>query len=187
MILPISVTQYCETWNGLDGGTSRLNTGNTMNSTAANAPSAVQPRIPYRREIVVAIGPMRLRLGCAPFEREQSLRPALDEDDDEYEHRDLGDHRPRPSFEELVREAERQRRVDGARQLPDPAEHDHHERIDDVALPEIGPDVADLRERAPGEPGDPRAEAERERIDPRSRHADAGRHLAVLRHAAHEE
>jgi hypothetical protein len=33
-------------WNGLDGGTTRLNTGNTMNSTAANAPSAIQPRVP---------------------------------------------------------------------------------------------------------------------------------------------
>src|SRR5688500_587500 len=98
MILPISVTQYCETWNGLDGGTSRLNTGKTMNSTAANAARAIQPFVPYRREIVVAIGPIRLRLGGAPFEREQSLRPALDEEDDEHQHHDLGDHRSRPRF-----------------------------------------------------------------------------------------
>ena len=56
---------------------------------------------------------------------------------------------------------------------PDAAEHHHHEGVDDVALAEVGPDVADLRERAAGEAGDAGAEAERPHVDARGRHADA--------------
>ena len=44
-------------------------------------------------------------------------------------------------------EAER-RATTGAGELADAAEHDDQERVDDVALAEVGPDVADLRERA---------------------------------------
>src|SRR6185436_4242423 len=163
MILPISVTQYCDRWNGLDGGTSRLHTGNTMNNTAANAARVIQLFVPYSREIAVEIGPIDSSLCGAPFQREQALRPALDEEDDEDQHHDLRDHRARPGFEELVREAERQRCVDRAGELPDAAEHDHHERVDDVGLPEVRADVADLRERAAREAGDSRTQSERER------------------------
>ena len=62
---------------------------------------------------------------------------------------------------------------DGARELADAAQHDHHERVDDVALAEVGPDVADLRQRAAGQAGDARAEREGERVDARGVDAHA--------------
>src|SRR5258708_2417772 len=137
-------------------------------------------------------GPPRWSGACSclrhtPLQREQSLRALLDEDDDEDEHHDLRDHGARPGLEELVRESEPERRVDGAGELSDAAEHDHHERIDDVRLAEVGPDVADLRERTSGKPGDSRAQAEGPRIDARRWNADAGSHRAVLRDAADKE
>src|SRR5437660_1456070 len=107
------------------------------------------------------------------------LRPALDEEDDEDEHRDLRKHRARPGLEQLVREAEDERGIHGARELADAAEHHHQERVDDVALAEIRADVAELRERAAGEAGDAGAEAEGPGVDPRGRHADARGHGAV--------
>ncbi len=51
-----------------------------------------------------------------------------------------------------------------SRQLADAAQHHGHERIDDVALPEIRADVADLRERAAAESRNARAERERIRM-----------------------
>ena len=65
-----------------------------------------------------------------------------------------------------------ERRVDGAGELADAAQHDDHERVDDVALAEVGADVADLRQRAAGEPGDAGAEAERQHVDARRAHAE---------------
>ena len=79
--------------------------------------------------------------------------------------RDLREHRALPRLEELVGDAEAQRRVHRAGELADAAQHDDHERVDDVALPEVGTDVADLRQRAAGEPRDARAQAEREHVD----------------------
>ena len=78
--------------------------------------------------------------------------------------------------------------VHGAGELADAAQHDDHERVDDVALAEVGTDVADLRQRAAGEAGDARAER-RTRACRRApcRHADAAGHRAVLRDAAHEQ
>ena len=77
--------------------------------------------------------------------------------------------------------------VDRAGELAHAAKHDDHEGVDDVALPEVGPDVAELRQRATGEAGDARSQSERERIDAARRHADAARHGAVLRDRAHEQ
>ena len=117
---------------------------------------------------------------------EQPLWPLLDEHDNEYEHADFREHRARPGFEELV-DAESHRRVHGSRQLADTAEHDHHERVDDVTLAEIGTDVANLRKRASREAGKTRAKAERPHVDAPGRNAGATRHGAVLRHGAHEQ
>ena len=88
---------------------------------------------------------------------------------------DLGEHRALPGFEELVDDAEPERRVHGARELTDAAEHDDHERVDDVALAEVGTDVADLRQRAAGEPGDarPRGRTPRCRPAPSARRRSA--------------
>src|SRR5664280_652337 len=113
---------------------------------------------------------MRMRLsflGAAPLHREEPGRLPLDEDDDEDQHHDLREHGPGHAFEELVEHAEAERRDDGASQLADAAHHDDEERVDDVALPEVGPDVADLGERATGETGDAGAEGEGDRVDAR--------------------
>lgn len=75
-----------------------------------------------------------------------------------------------------------------ARQLTDTAQHHRHERIDDVSsLPEVRPDIADLRQRAAAESRDARAERKCIRIDPGRFNADTRGHAAVLRHRTHEE
>jgi hypothetical protein len=56
-------------------------------------------------------------LGAPALEGEQALRTLLDEDDDEDQHHDLGQHRARPAFEELVDHAQAQRGVHRAGQL----------------------------------------------------------------------
>ena len=72
MILPISVTQYGETWNGLSGGTARFRIGNTTKSTTQNSASIVQPRGPYsalvsmRRHASTAL-PLRANRPCGRF------------------------------------------------------------------------------------------------------------------------
>ena len=88
----------------------------------------------------------------------------------------------------LLSEAEPERRVHRAGELADAAEHDDHERVDDVALAEVGADVADLRQRAAGESGDARAERRRRacRRAPVGTPTHAG-HRAVLRDAADEQ
>ena len=76
---------------------------------------------------------------------------------------------------------------DGAGELADAADDDDEERVDDVALAEVGADVADLRERDAAEAGDAGAEREREHVDLRGVDADARRHAPVLRDAADEQ
>ena len=101
------------------------------------------------------------------------MRALLDEQDDADQHGDLGEHRAGPRLEELVDDAEPERRDDGTRKLADAAEHDDHERVDDIALPEVGSDIADLRQCASGETGESRAESEGKHVDARGAHADA--------------
>jgi len=84
-------------------------------------------------------------LRAATLEGEDALRAALNEDDDENKHDDLGEHSTGPAFEELVQYAEAEARVHRACQLTHATEHHHHERVHDVALTEIGADVAHLR------------------------------------------
>ena len=67
----------------------------------------------------------------------------------------------------LLTLAQPERGDDRAGELPDAAEHHDHERIHDVALAEVGADVADLRERHAAETRDPAAEREGEHVDPR--------------------
>ena len=94
---------------------------------------------------------------------------------------------PGDAFEQLVEDAEAERGDDGAGELADAAEDDDQERVDDVALAEVGADVADLRERDAAEAGDAGAEREREHVDLRGVDADARRHAPVLRDAADEQ
>ena len=55
----------------------------------------------------------------APFERKQPARPALDEQDDEHQHKDLAQHGAGIGFEELVDDAERGRADQRAEQIAD--------------------------------------------------------------------
>src|SRR4249920_1769965 len=106
-----------------------------------NAKITAQPLAPYKRVILWE----RLMSGFrdAPLQREQALRTLLDEDDDEHQDRDFGEHGARPAFEYLVEQTKAQARVDGSSQLSDPAQHDDHERVDDIRLAQVRPDVAD--------------------------------------------
>src|SRR5436189_4487371 len=69
---------------------------------------------------------------------EQPRRLPLNEDHDEDQHRDLRKHRARDAFEQLVEHAEAEAGDDRAGELTDAAEDDDEERIDDVALAEVG-------------------------------------------------
>src|SRR4030095_2106821 len=126
-------------------------------------------------------------LRAPAFDGEDALRPLLDEDDDEHEHRDLREHGAGPAFDELVEDAEPERRVDGASELPDPAHHDHHEGVDDVALPQVRADIADLRERAARQARDAGTEREGIGVDAAGVHAHARGDRPVRRDAAHEQ
>src|SRR4030095_10353464 len=140
----------------LPAGTSRLPMGTITKRTRAAMPMNAHARPDHNRGRAPAPwvtlpgtkAGIRLGLNGAPLQGKQSLRPLLDEDDDEDEHRDLGEDRALPRLEELVRNPEAKRRIHGARELADTAQHHDHERVDDVALSEVRTHVPDLRERA---------------------------------------
>ena len=116
----------------------------------------------------------------AALECEDPLRSLLNEEHDEHEHQDLSHDGTGEGFEELVDEPETERADDGTRELPDAAEHDDHERIDDVGLSELRSDVAELRDGDATETGDGRAEPERPGVDLSRRNAHRRGHGAVL-------
>src|SRR5207244_3081922 len=169
--------------------------GNTTNSTMSATPIAIHSRCAGKRERRAAptarfSGTNAAgisRFNGAALQREQSLRPLLNEDDDEDEHGDFRQYGALPRLEKLVDHAKTERRVDGTRQLTDAAQYDDHERIDDVALAEVRAHVADLRQRAAREAGDARAEPEREHVDAHGRDAERARHAAILRDGAHKQ
>ena len=174
-----------------------MSSGISTTTVRLAATSAAQPRGPSSRRGTGSPGRWRRPLGGAPkalggghlsaLERKDALRPLLDEDDDEDQHHDLGQHRALPAFEQLVQHAQAEAGVDGAGELADAAEHDDHEAVDDVALAEVGADIADLAQRAAGQARDAGAQREGVGVDARRVHADARRHAPVLRHAAHEQ
>src|SRR3954469_11346449 len=94
------------------------------------------------------------------LEREQAARPFLNEEDDQHQDRDLAEHGTGERLEELVGDAEGEGADQRAPEVSNAAEHHHHERIDDVALPEIGAHIVDLRQRNARNSGDPGAEPE---------------------------
>src|SRR5258706_15361798 len=179
MILPMSVTQYAETCKGLAAGTMRFKSGKTTKITQAAAPSAAQPFRPYRRENADEFGPI-LSFDGSPLQGEHALRASLDEEDDEHEHCDLGEHSTLPGLEQLVGKTQAQGGVHRAGEWSNAAENHDHEGIDDVGLPEIGADIADLRQLAARQAVNARAQAEGQGIDPGGGHPDAGRQRAGL-------
>src|SRR5450830_697342 len=139
MILPMSATAYSLRCRALSTGTSRLSAGATAQTTIRASRKAPQPapdsngagggRVndeEVREELV-----MIMVMECAPgsgfggaaLHREDALRALLDEDDDEHQHRDLGQHGPGDAFEEFVQDAQAQRGIHRAGQLPHPAQH----------------------------------------------------------------
>src|SRR6266702_2383168 len=83
----------------------------------------------------------RSRVRIASLGREETGRAPLDEQDHEHEYGDLAKHG-----------AEADRGQVGAERLAYPAGHHDHERVHDIVLAELGPDVADLGEGASGQP-----------------------------------
>src|SRR5690606_8991470 len=67
----------------------------------------------------------------------------------------------------------------------DAAHHHHHERVDDVALTELGAYVAELREGDTTHAGHSGTEGERPGVDATSRNAHGRCHFAVLRDGSH--
>src|ERR1700712_2405617 len=167
MIFATSCTANSEAWKAFPSGTTRFSTG-TITATTTSASTTAPQLLPESRprggmsclvgevppttgrdsgagESTAFMKSSSSRFGAAALHREDALRALLDEDDDEDEHHDLGEHGALPAFEQLVQHPEADGGVDGTGELPDAAEHDHHERVDDVALAEVRTDVADLR------------------------------------------
>src|SRR5436190_8327223 len=97
----------------------RLHTGNTTNRTIAATPTAIHSRWDGKRASRAA-PPAKLsgtnaagisRFNGADLQREHSLRPLLNEDDDEDEHGDFRQYRALPCFKKLVDDAKTERRV----------------------------------------------------------------------------
>ena len=78
------------------------------------------------------------------LECKQTTRALLDEQDDKDEHENLAKHRTCKGLKKLVGDAKCQRADQCAPEIAHAAEDDDHEAVDDVALSEIGGDVADL-------------------------------------------
>src|SRR5471032_3242210 len=126
-------------------------------------------------------------LGAAALQGEHALRTLLDEQYDQHEHRDLREHRAPERFDRLADKPQSKAADHRSRQLPDAAQHHRHERIDDVALAEVRPDIADLRERATTQSRDACAEGKRIRIHACGFYTDARGHPAVLGDGAYEQ
>src|SRR4030095_4842167 len=158
MNFPSSVIQKLERWSGFDSGTTRCSTGTTTRSTAVTAKIAVHTGNGKRRVMqrssqdpaaMSREGGCRFllrasRLSAPSLQCKQSLRPLLDEKDDEDQHHDLREYRAGPWLEELGDRPEAEGGDHCPGELANAAQHDDHEAVDDVALAEIGTDVADL-------------------------------------------
>src|SRR5262245_39470836 len=127
---PNRLSVKSETRSGEPGG-SALSAGSTTTTTAA-----------------ARSRPARSRVGIAPLDREESRRAPLDEQDDEDEDEHLAVHGAEARLDDLVEAADAERGQDAPEELADAARHLDHERVHDVVLPELRPDVADLGQRA---------------------------------------
>src|SRR6266508_5511558 len=126
----------------------------------------------------------RSRVRIAPLRREESGRSPLDEQDHENEDDDLAEHGTETRLDDLVEPAYAHRGQDGAEELPHPARHDDHEGVDDVVLAELGADVADLGQRAAGQPRKPGAERERQGVHAARADTEACRHPRSEEHTS---
>src|SRR3954447_13298973 len=150
MIFPINVTEYADGCSGLSAGTARNSTGTTTATSSANAASAIHPRV--SNSAVRCCANMKLgtsavfisSLHRTAAQREQALRTLLNERDDQHQNQNLGRNGADVRFHELADDAQPQSGVERPGELTDAAEHHHHEGIDDIGLPELRSDVADL-------------------------------------------
>ncbi len=92
---------------------------------------------------------------------------------------------PATGSRSLLSDAEGQCADQGSHEVADAAEDHDQKTVDDVDRAEIGADIADLAQRHARHPGDPGAEAEGQRVDPRGADPHRRGHRAVLGHGAH--
>ena len=110
--------------------------------------------------------------------RQRCLRTLLDKDDDANKNADLGDHRTCPTFEQLAENTEAERRPNCTGQLPDAADDNDHEGINDIApCPMSGPTLEICESATPPSPNDTCAKRKSHGIDTRRRHPDTNRPL----------
>jgi hypothetical protein len=113
--------------------------------------------------------------------REQSARPGLNEKNERDEDENLRQHGPGPRLQQLVDDPHRHAADERAPEIADAAKNNHHERIDDVGLPQIRTDVGQLAQRDARHAGDARAQPERHRIHPLGADTHRLGHRPILR------
>ena len=113
------------------------------------------------------------------------MRPFLNKQNNDNKNEDFTEYRAHLRFEDFIEDPKTKRRDYAARQLADTTKNDHKERVDNVTLSQLRPDVTKLGERHATQPGNTRAQAKRQHIDAPRGYAAARRHGAVLRHRPH--
>src|ERR1700693_1943895 len=152
MILPTSVSAYAERWNGLPSGTS-------MEQIGTSARTAMTTKIRIRQETGLNIGCRVGSISCgegstvtvlisnlhaAAFQSEQTSGTFLNEQNDQHQHRDLCQNRTPEWFNHFTNHSQAHSANDGTGELTDTAQHNHHERVDDVVLTQVRTHVSDL-------------------------------------------
>jgi hypothetical protein len=112
------------------------------------------------------------------------LRAPLNEQNQEYQHQDLGKHRALERFDKLVDDAQAHRGDKRPPKIADAPQHHDEETVDNVVLAEIGADIVDLAQRNAGHAGDAGTEAKSECVDHRRADAHYRRHAPVLHHGS---
>src|SRR5271165_6303747 len=166
-----------------------------MEQIGTSARTAMTPMIRIRQETGLNIGCRAGRTSdCAgstvavfisnlhapTFQSEQTSRTLLNEQHDQNKDRDLCQDRAPEWLDHFADDSEAHSTNDGSGQLPDAAQHHHHERIDNVVLTQIRTYIPNLGERASAQTCDPRAERESVAVDLPGSNAGACRHSAIL-------
>src|SRR5579864_334726 len=180
MNLPDSVIAYADRWNALVSGSTSAVNGTPSPIAMMSAISACHARLdssagrggsPSAKPASAArssggvapddvaepeaeAGEVADVISClraAALQGKHALRTLLDEKHDQHEYGNLREHGAPERLDRLADEAEPKAADHRPGQLPDAAQHHGHERIDDVALPEIRADIADLRQRTAAE------------------------------------
>src|ERR1700761_8752453 len=152
MNLPISVIMYADRWKALVSGSTSAESGTPIPIAMISAisaihagrvssagrggrpsakplcverpvPGAVPGGVTEAGEVADVISCLR----AAALEGEHALRPLLDEQHDQDEHRNFGEHGAPERFDRLADEAEPKAADHRTGELPDAAQHHRHE------------------------------------------------------------